>query len=183
MKRMLSTLCGLLLCQPLQADNSITPNTEALFNHQLKRLHSSDIINLRERYAGHPLLIINTASFCGFTGQFEGLEALHQAYKGQGLKVIGFPSNDFRQEAGNEERTAEVCFINYGVSFDMFSPVAVRGDQAHPIFRELARQSGTAPKWNFYKYVIDRNGKVTAHFSSMTKPDDTRLRQAIEAVL
>jgi len=183
MKRLLSTVCSLLLCQSLHADEAVTPDTDALFNHQLKRLHANDIIDLKEHYAGHPLLIINTASFCGFTGQFKGLEALHQAYKDKGLKVIGFPSNDFYQEAGEEGKTAEVCFINYGVSFDMFSPLSVRGDQAHPIFRELTRQSGTAPKWNFYKYVINRDGQVTASFPSMTTPDDEQLRQAIEAVL
>lgn len=179
MKSLLGGLCSLLLCQPLLAAE---PDTAALFEHQLPRLHSSEMVDMRQ-FAGQPILVINTASFCGFTGQFEGLEALHQRYQSQGLKVIGFPSNDFRQEASDESKTAEVCFVNFGVTFDMVKPVKVRGDEAHPIFKEIARQSGKPPRWNFYKYVIDRNGKVTAVFSSMTKPDDKKLQDAIAAVL
>ncbi len=180
MKRLLTTLCTLLFGHTVSA---VEPDTDALYNHQLKRLHSAEVVDLRERFAGKPILVINTASFCGFTGQFEGLEALHQRYKDQGLMVVGFPSDDFNQEAKNEEKSAEVCFVNFGVTFDMFSPIHVKGDNAHPIFREIARQSDTPPRWNFYKYVIDRDGKVTAAFSSMTSPDSDKLIKAIEAVL
>jgi glutathione peroxidase len=180
MKRLLTTLCALLFGHSASASE---PNTDALYHHQLKRLHSAEVVDLRERFAGKPMLVINTASFCGFTGQFEGLEALHQRYKDQGLMVVGFPSDDFNQEAGEEAKSAEVCFVNYGVSFDMFSPIHVKGDNAHPLFREIARQSDTPPRWNFYKYVIDRDGKVTAAFSSMTSPNSDKLRKAIEAVL
>ena len=180
MKRLLTTLCALLFGHSASASE---PNTDALYHHQLKRLHSAEVVDLRERFAGKPMLVINTASFCGFTGQFEGLEALHQRYKDQGLMVVGFPSDDFNQEAKNEEKSAEVCFVNFGVTFDMFSPIHVKDDNAHPIFREIARQSDTPPRWNFYKYVIDRDGKVTAAFSSMTSPDSRKLRKAIEAVL
>ncbi|GAA3718396.1 glutathione peroxidase [Oceanisphaera sediminis] len=179
MKPLLGSLCALLLCQPLLAAE---PDTAALFEHQLPRLHSGEVVDMRQ-FAGQPILVINTASFCGFTGQFEGLEALHQRYREQGLKVIGFPSNDFRQEAKNEAEAAEVCYVNYGVTFDMVKPIKIRGDDAHPIFREIARQSGKPPRWNFYKYVIDRNGRVTAVFSSMTKPNDQKLQDAIAAVL
>lgn len=180
MKRLLTTLCALLFGHSASASE---PNTDALYHHQLKRLHSAEVVDLRERFAGKPMLVINTASFCGFTGQFEGLEELHQRYKDQGLMVVGFPSDDFNQEAKNEEKSAEVCFVNFGVTFDMFSPIHVKGDNAHPIFREIARQSDTPPRWNFYKYVIDRDGKVTAAFSSMTSPDSDKLIKAIEAVL
>lgn len=180
MKRLLTTLCVLLFGHSASASE---PNTDALYHHQLKRLHSAEVVDLRERFAGKPMLVINTASFCGFTGQFEGLEELHQRYKDQGLMVVGFPSDDFNQEAKNEEKSAEVCFVNFGVTFDMFSPIHVKGDNAHPIFREIARQSDTPPRWNFYKYVIDRDGKVTAAFSSMTSPDSDKLIKAIEAVL
>jgi glutathione peroxidase len=180
MKRLLTTLCALLFGHSASASE---PDTDALYHHQLKRLHSAEVVDLRERFAGKPMLVINTASFCGFTGQFEGLEALHQRYKDQGLMVVGFPSDDFNQEAKNEEKSAEVCFVNFGVTFDMFSPIHVKGDNAHPIFREIARQSDTPPRWNFYKYVIDRDGKVTAAFSSMTSPSSDKLRKAIEAVL
>lgn len=180
MKRLLTTLCALLFGHSASASE---PNTDALYHHQLKRLHSAEVVDLRERFAGKPMLVINTASFCGFTGQFEGLEELHQRYKDQGLMVVGFPSDDFNQEAKNEEKSAEVCFVNFGVTLDMFSPIHVKGDNAHPIFREIARQSDTPPRWNFYKYVIDRDGKVTAAFSSMTSPDSDKLIKAIEAVL
>ena len=159
-----------------------SPNLDALFAHEMRRLHSPEVVNLQERYAGQPLLIVNTASHCGFTGQFNGLEAVHQAYKDQGLKVLGFPSHDFRQESGSEEETARVCFENFGVSFDMFAPIPVRGNDAHPIFQELARQSH-APRWNFYKYLVDREGRVVGAYSSMTSPESARFKQAVEALL
>lgn len=176
---LLTLLISLLLPPSLMAgDNAST----TLFDHQLRRLHSSEIVDLRENFAGHPVLVVNTASHCGYTGQFEGLEALHQQYRDAGLKVVGFPSNDFRQEAGDEAETAEVCFQNYGVSFDMFAPISVRGTDAHPIFREIARQS-EAPRWNFHKYVLDREGRVIAAFPSRVAPDAAELRAAIERVL
>lgn len=180
MKKLLPTaLCSLFLCQPSLAAE---PDTAALYDHQLPRLHSSEMLDMRP-FAGHPMLVINTASFCGFTGQFEGLEALHLRYKDQGLKVMGFPSNDFRQEAKDEAEAAEICFVNFGVTFDMAQPIKVRGQDAHPIFKEITRQSGKAPRWNFYKFVLNKQGQVTAVFSSLTKPDDPKLQAAIQAVL
>ena len=128
------------------------------------------------------MLIVNTASHCGFTRQFKGLEKLHQAYQRRGLVVIGFPSDDFFQEAGDEAETASVCYKNYGVTFTMTAPIAVRGSDVHPIFKLLAQRS-EAPKWNFFKYVVDANGNVVAHFGSRTEPDDEKLISAIEAVL
>ncbi|MFN3985017.1 MAG: glutathione peroxidase [Rhodocyclaceae bacterium] len=175
-------LAASLLAPATANTDPIQPDTAALFDHSLRRLHSSETVDLRAAYAGHPLLVVNTASHCGYTRQFEGLEALHRRYQEAGLKVVGFPSNDFRQEADDEAKTAEVCFLNYGVSFDMFSPIGVRGADAHPIFRELARQS-EAPGWNFHKYVIDRDGRVVAAFPSRIEPDAGALREAIEKVL
>lgn len=154
----------------------------ALLGHELRRLHSPEMVKL-ERYAGQPLLIVNTASHCGFTRQFKGLEAVHQKYGDKGLKVLGFSSNDFNQEARDEAKAAEVCFVNFGVSFDMFATIPVRGEGAHPLFRELARQSGQQPQWNFHKYVVDRSGRVVATFPSSVEPDERQLREAIEAVL
>ena len=153
-----------------------------LFDHQLRRLHADEVVDLAVRYAGHPVLIVNTASHCGYTGQFGELEAVYREYRERGLKVAGFPSDDFRQEARDEAETAQVCFVNFGVTFDMYAPVAVRGDAAHPLFRELARQS-EAPRWNFHKYVVDRNGRVVAAFPSRVKPDAPAVRAAIEAGL
>lgn len=179
MKKLFSGLCGLLLWQTASATE---PNTAALFEHQLPRLHSDTTLDMRQ-FAGQPLLVVNTASHCGFTGQFEGLEALHQQYKDQGLRVVGFPSNDFNQEAKSEEEAAQVCFQNFGVTFDMAAPISVKGEQAHPIFKEITRQSGKQPRWNFYKFVIDRDGRVTEVFSSITGPESGRLKAAIEQVL
>jgi glutathione peroxidase len=172
----------LLLLLPPVAQAGDAAAQAALLDHEMRRLHSAEVVNLRERYAGQPLLVVNTASHCGYTGQFKDLEAVHKAYGARGLKVIGFPSNDFRQEADDEAATAEVCFVNYGVSFDMYSPIHVRGDQAHPIFRELARQS-SAPRWNFHKYVVDRDGRVVASFPARVKPTARELKAAIESVL
>nr|WP_246265163.1 glutathione peroxidase [Aromatoleum diolicum] len=154
----------------------------AFLDHSMRRLHSDEVLNLRQRYAGSPLLVVNTASHCGYTGQFKGLETLHRQYKDRGLKVVGFPSNDFRQEAAEEAEAAKVCFVNYGVSFDMFAPISVRGKDAHPVFRELARQS-EAPRWNFHKYVIDSHGRVVATFPSQVEPDAPEVRAAIERAL
>jgi glutathione peroxidase len=151
-------------------------------DHAMRVLGKPETASLCERYAGHPLLVVNTASHCGFTRQFKGLEQLNSSYHARGLRIAGFPSDDFRQEAKNEEETAKVCYVNYGVTFDMYAAVHVKGEQAHPLFAELARQS-EAPGWNFHKYLIDREGKVVASFPSRTAPDDPELIAAIEKLL
>ncbi|MCP8347133.1 MULTISPECIES: glutathione peroxidase [Pseudomonas] len=154
----------------------------ALLQGELPKLRAKEQVNLCERFAGKPLVVINTASYCGFAPQFEGLESTYKAYHGQGLEMLGVPSNDFKQEDADSEKTAKVCYANYGVTFTMTEPQKVRGDDATPLFRELARQSN-APRWNFYKYVVDRQGKVVASFSSLTKPDDPAFRAAIEKAI
>lgn len=164
------------------AFSAMAGDCPAYLDHQLKKLHSSEEVNLCEEHAGSPILIVNTASHCGFTPQFEGLEALHKQYVDRGLVVVGFSSNDFHQEAASEQKAAEVCYVNYGVTFTMVASVSVKGDGAHPVFRELARQS-TAPKWNFNKYVIDSDGNVVRHFNSGTRPDSPLLIESIESVL
>ncbi len=154
----------------------------ALLQGELPKLRSKEVINLCEQYAGKPLLVINTASHCGFTKQFKGLEALHQKYKAQGLEVLGVPSDDFKQEADSAEETATICYGNYGVTFTMTATQVVTGDNAIPLFRELTAQS-SAPRWNFYKYVVDRQGKVVESFSSLTEPDDQDLAAAIDKAI
>lgn len=149
---------------------------------ELPKLRSKDKIDLCEQFAGKPLVVVNTASYCGFAPQFEGLEAVYKEYHGQGLEMLGVPSNDFKQEDADSEKTAKVCYANYGVTFTMTEAQRVRGDNATPLFLELARQS-SAPKWNFYKYVVDRQGKVVASFSSLTKPDDPDFKAAIEKAI
>lgn len=151
-------------------------------NHDMRKLHSSASVNLCEVQGGGPMLIVNTASHCGYTSQFKGLEALHKAYGERGLRVVGFPSNDFRQAAKDEETAAEICYVNYGVTFTMLSTSHVKGDQANPVFRELARQT-RSPNWNFNKYLVDGDGRVVQHFGSNTRPDSSAMKDAIEGLL
>lgn len=153
-----------------------------LLQGELPKLRAKENIDLCQRFAGKPMLVVNTASFCGFAPQFKSLEALSQRYKAQGLEVLGVPSNDFKQESKDGEETAKVCYVNYGVTFTMTEPQAVRGDDATHLFKVLAEQSNP-PRWNFYKYVVDRQGKVVASFSSMTEPDDPELIAAVEKAI
>lgn len=150
-------------------------------NVTMRKLRSKESINFCE-FKNKPLLIVNTASNCGFTGQFEGLEALHKEYKDQGLVVLGFPSDDFFQEEDDEKDTAKVCFINYGVTFNMLATSAVRGSDANPIFKYL-NEVTSSPNWNFYKYLVSADRKTVQRFNSKTKPQSQTLRDAIEAEL
>lgn len=155
----------------------------ALLQHELPKLRSKDTIDLCEAFKGKALVVVNTASFCGFAPQFKGLEALYQRYKDEGLVVLGVPSDDFFQESDDEAETAKVCYVDYGVTFPMTQTQPVRGSDATPLFRELAEQAGGAPRWNFYKYVVDRNGQVVDYFSSKVKPDDPELLEAVQKAL
>jgi glutathione peroxidase len=141
-------------------------------------------VNLQALYHGKVLLVVNTASKCGFTPQYDGLEALHRKYSAQGFAVLGFPSNDFRnQEPGSEKEIQEFCTLTYGVKFPMFEKVHVVGDEATPLYKELTAATGVAPGWNFHKYLIGRDGKVLAQFPSKVKPDDPQLLRAVEEAL
>ncbi|RDH43355.1 glutathione peroxidase [Zooshikella ganghwensis] len=151
-------------------------------NVTLRKLHSQDSVNLCQVTAGKPVLIVNTASHCGFTPQFKALESLHKQYKDKGLVILGFPSNDFRQEAKNEAKTAKVCYVNYGVTFTMLSPSSVTGDQANSVFKYLATKA-TPPKWNFYKYLVSADGATVKAFASATEPNSDAFLQAIEQLL
>ena len=160
-----------------------TPACPALLDKTFPRLQDEKPQSLCQ-YSGKVLLVVNTASYCGFTDQFKGLEALHAKYKERGLVVLGFPSNDFgNQEPGNGQQIADFCANTYGVKFPMFAKSSVRGEQANPLFVELAKASGTRPKWNFYKYLVGRNGQVIDAYSSMTSPDDRDLVRDIEKAL
>jgi glutathione peroxidase len=153
-----------------------------LLQGELPKLRSQERIDLCGQFAGKPLLVVNTASYCGFTPQFKGLEALYQRYKVQGLEVLGVPSDDFKQEAADVEETAKVCYVNYGVTFSISAPQQVSGPQAIGLFKALAAQS-QAPRWNFFKYVVDRQGQVIASFSSQVLPDDPKLIAALEQAI
>lgn len=161
---------------------AVAADCPPLLQGELPKLRAKQNIELCEQFAGKPMVIVNTASFCGFAPQFKGLEALNQRFKGQGLEVLGVPSDDFKQESADVAETAKVCYVNYGVTFTMTEPQPVRGADAINLFKVLAEQSN-APRWNFYKYVVDRKGNVIASFSSLTKPDDPELISAVEKAI
>ena len=136
------------------------------------------------QYSGKVILVVNTASYCGFTSQYEGLEKIYAQYKDQGFVVLGFPSNDFgKQEPGSNQEIAEFCHNTYGVKFPMFEKSSVSGKSANPLFKLLIERSGTKPRWNFYKYLIDRQGNVVEGFSSITAPTNKKLTSKIEDLL
>ncbi len=136
------------------------------------------------QYAGKVLLVVNTASRCGYTPQYEGLEKLYRRYKAQGLVVLGFPSNDFGgQEPGSAAEIAKFCEQNYGVSFPMFSKTSVRAGAANPFYAQLASASGSTPQWNFHKYLIDRRGAKVIPFGTKIEPQDRQLVGEIERLL
>jgi len=155
----------------------------ALLNQQFKRLQDDAPQNLCQ-YAGKVALVVNTASYCGYTSQYEGLEALYARYRERGLVVLGFPSNDFGgQEPGGSKQIAELCFNTYGVKFPMFAKSVVTGKNANPLHAQLASASGQAPEWNFHKYLVGRDGKLVASFPSRVTPLDGKLVAAVEKAL
>lgn len=141
----------------------------AVLQHTAERLQDEKPQNLCQ-YAGKVVVVVNTASFCGFTPQYKSLEELHARYKDKGLVVLGFPSNDFSQEPDNNQKIADFCENTYGVKFPMFSKTTVRGSDASPLFKQLTKLTDTAPKWNFYKYLISRDGQKVQSFNSATDP-------------
>ena len=170
-------LAGLLATAPALAG-------ESLLDRDYRQLAGKETVNLQSTYGGQVLLVVNTASKCGFTPQYEGLEAMHAKYKDKGFAVLGFPSNDFMgQEPGSEEEIQEFCTLTYGVKFPMFEKVQVRGDSPTPLYADMIKATGEAPGWNFHKYLIDRSGKVIASFGSRTTPQDPKLVAAIEKPL
>jgi len=159
------------------------PSCSPLLSHSFPRLQDEAPQNLCQ-YQGKVILVVNTASFCGFTSQYEGLEKLYAKYKDQGFVVLGFPSNDFgQQEPGSNKEIADFCKNTYDVKFPMFSKSAVSGNNPNPLFKMLIAKTGTTPKWNFYKYLIDRNGNVIDSFGSLTKPSSNSITSQIEKLL
>jgi glutathione peroxidase len=164
------------------AADTAAKSCPAWLNHDFRKLHSSETVNICKDFAGKPLLIVNTASHCGFTPQFEGLQAVHEKYKDRGLVMIGFASDDFNQEDKSEEAAAEICYINYGVKFTMLSPTHVKGANANPVFAELNRQK-QEPKWNFNKYFVRPDGKVETYFAQTVTPESKQFTDAVESLL
>jgi glutathione peroxidase len=135
------------------------------------------------QYSGKVLLVVNTASYCGFTPQYQGLEDLYSRYRDRGLVVLGFPSNDFSQETGSNKEIADFCENTFGVKFPMFAKSSVRGRDANPLFRQLATATGRQPLWNFHKYLVARDGTVVAQYSSITTPQDKAFVAQLEKLL
>jgi len=190
MKRVLAIACSVFLAVaaatlPLRAAAQ-TPAPSAcpaILQFQYPRLQDDAPQNLCQ-YAGKVVLVVNTASYCGFTHQYEGLEALYAKYQSRGLVVLGFPSNDFgKQEPGSSKEIADFCFNTYGVKFPMFSKSVVSGPDKNALYVALDKATGATPHWNFHKYLIDRSGKVVANFPSNVEPQNPRLVAVLERAL
>lgn len=167
--------CALMLVWPLAA--AACP---ALLNQTLNRLQDGAPQSLCQ-YQGKVLLVVNTASYCGYTGQYDGLEALYEKYRERGLVVVGFPSNDFgNQEPGSEKEIADFCRSTYGVKFPMMAKTAITPPATHPFYKQLIARSGSAPKWNFHKYLIDRSGTRVASFESAVAPNHRDIVATLE---
>jgi glutathione peroxidase len=153
-------------------------------DYTLRTLNSAQSVSMCSAYRGKVILIVNTASKCAFTPQYEGLESLYERYKERGLVVLGFPSNDFaNQEPGSEQQISRFCRLTYDVAFPMFGKTRVTASNADPLYRTLGELAGEYPQWNFHKYLLNRNGELIGSFGSHIKPGDQRIVQLIESNL
>lgn len=177
---------GSLGCLPAMARTNAPPTPKAcpgLLQHRFPRLQDGIPQDLCQ-YTGKVLLVVNTASYCGFTGQYRGLEDLYERYRSRGLVVLGFPSNDFgRQEPGDAKAIADFCENTFGVRFPMFDKSVVSGSQANPLYRELARRTGQAPQWNFHKYLISRDGTRVTSYPSAVEPNNPSFLRDLGKIL
>ncbi len=177
-------LTSLLGCQQKVIHAAKVDGCPVTLNHTVRFLNDDQQVNLCKEYAGKVILVVNTASKCAFTDQYEGLEALYDKYKERGFAVLGFPSNDFaNQEPGTEKQVQEFCRLTYGVKFPMFNKTRVRKGQADDVFRTLGDLSGTYPRWNFYKYLLDQDGNIVGTYSSFTNPQSSSITNIIESLL
>lgn len=172
-------LIALAFTAPVNAADAPCPT---ILDHKFANLLDEPISLCQQR--GKVVLIVNTASFCGYTPQYDGLEKLYRHYRDRGFVVLGFPANDFggQEPAGNKE-IAMFCQMNYGITFPVFAKTTVIGAKANPLYRQLAARTGQAPQWNFHKYLIDRSGEQITPFASAVEPDDRRLMALIEKLL
>jgi glutathione peroxidase len=179
---MLSTLS--LVPMSTSANTPVKQICGAGTSFEHRRLDSVVTENICEAHSGKVMLIVNTASRCAFTDQYEGLEKLYEKYRDRGLVVIGFPSNDFgNQESGDEKSIKNFCRLNYGVSFPMYEKISIKNDNADPLYTALSSASGTKPRWNFHKYLIDRDGHVAGSYGSIVKPESRVITDTIEKLL
>jgi glutathione peroxidase len=155
-----------------------------LLDVEFRRLASAEKVNLADEYSGMVALVVNTATRCGYTPQFSGLDDLYKEYGATDFTILGFPSNDFAgQDPGAEIEIANVCYVDYGVGFPMFEKTHVRGERANPFYRNLIRKTGVSPGWNFHKYLIGKDGEVIGEFPSQVRPESPVLREAIRRAL
>mgnify|MGYP001300504761 CR=1 FL=1 len=163
--------------------NHVNATCPPSLDFDIKLLGEDKTINLCKNYLGKVILVVNTASKCGFTPQYEGLEKLYQEKKDKGLVVLGFPSHDFYQEPATETEIKDFCKLTYDVKFPMFTKTNVRGKKAHPFFKLLADETNSSPKWNFHKYLIGRDGSVVDSFSTVTGPGSNKIIKKIDQLL
>jgi glutathione peroxidase len=197
MKKNTLSISLILACQVLIHDTAFsqTKSNAAAFADEVSMTRCPSILNqnvlrLQDekpqslcQYTGKVVLIVNTASYCGFTPQYKGLEALYEKYKGDGLVVLGFPSNDFAQEPESNQQIADFCENTFGVKFPMFTKTSVKGDSASKLYKDLSVATKTTPKWNFYKYLISRDGQIIKSYGSMTGPQDKSFVKDVELSL
>lgn len=179
---MLAGMLGLLTLLAFLPRVSQAADCPALLSHKFNRLQDEAPQDLCQ-YAGKVTLVVNTASYCGFTSQYEGLEKLYAKYQSRGLVILGFPSNDFSQEPDENKKIADFCYNTYGVKFPMFSKTSVKGRGANSLFAALKKAGAKEPSWNFNKYLIGRDGKLAGNYGSMTNPEDRDFVTAIEKAL
>ena len=177
--RILTLLMFTLAAAPVFADDC--PD---ILDVEFKELSGDKSVRLCETYQDKVILVVNTASKCGYTYQYDGLEKLYDEYKDKGLVVLGFPSNDFAdQEPGSEQEIKQFCRLTYGVKFPMFEKTSVATGNANPLYKKLYQATGVSPQWNFHKYLLDRNGRVVASFPSRVEPDAPELLRMINNLL
>ncbi len=173
----------LVNAQSIDKNSTMSNSCPTALNFKFPRLQDEQIQDLCQ-YKGKVVLVVNTASYCGFTSQYEGLESIYTKYSSKGLVVIGFPSNDFgQQEPSSNKEIADFCKNTYDVKFPMMAKSVVSGANANPMFKLLIEKTKTTPKWNFYKYLIDREGNVVNSYNSMVKPDSKTITSEIEKLL
>lgn len=181
MKKLFCIITLTALALPaLSADTGTPVNLDL----EVRSLNDDRVIRLSKEYRGKVILVVNTASKCAFTGQYEGLEALYDKHRDDGLVVLGFPSNDFaNQEPGSEQQIQEFCRSTYGIRFPMFEKSRVARKHADPLFRELGEAAGEYPRWNFHKYLINREGRLVGSYGSFSSPKSGKMVEKIESLL
>ena len=181
---LISLISTLLGCQQKVIRVENINGCPVTLNHEVRLLNDKQTINLCKAYLGKVILIVNTASKCAFTSQYDDLEKLYAKYKDSGFVVLGFPSNNFAgQEPGSEQEVQKFCRLTYGVEFPMFTKSNVRKENADPVYKVLGDLTKRYPRWNFYKYLLDKQGNIVASYSSLTSPMSSGITKQIEKLL